>query len=43
MADRLELLKATRAHFGQIFLLYSDREGSIEVNELTKLSLAVAR
>jgi len=29
-ADRLELLKATRAHFGQIFLLYSDPEGRIE-------------
>jgi len=29
-ADRLELLKATRAHFGQIFMLYSDPEGSIE-------------
>jgi len=29
-ADRLELLKATRAHFGQIFLLYSDPEGRVE-------------
>lgn len=29
-ADRLELLKATRAHFGQIFMLYSDPEGEIE-------------
>jgi uncharacterized protein (DUF1015 family) len=29
-ADRLELLKATRAHFGQIFMLYSDPQGSIE-------------
>ncbi len=29
-ADRLELLKATRAHFGQIFMLYSDPKGSIE-------------
>jgi uncharacterized protein (DUF1015 family) len=28
--DRLELLKATRAHFGQIFMLYGDPEGSIE-------------
>ena len=28
--DRLELLRATRAHFGQIFLLYSDPEGEIE-------------
>ena len=29
-ADRLELLKATRAHFGQIFMLYSDPPGNIE-------------
>ncbi len=29
-ADRLELIKATRAHFGQIFMLYSDREGAVE-------------
>lgn len=29
-ADRLELLKATRAHFGQIFVLYSDPQGKIE-------------
>ena len=29
-ADRLELLKATRAHFGQIFLLYSDPLGEVE-------------
>jgi uncharacterized protein (DUF1015 family) len=29
-ADRLELLKATRAHFGQIFMLYSDPEGVVE-------------
>lgn len=29
-ADRLELLKATRAHFGQIFMLYSDPNGAIE-------------
>ncbi len=28
--DRLELLKATRAHFGQIFVLYSDPAGQIE-------------
>jgi uncharacterized protein (DUF1015 family) len=28
--DRLNLLKATRAHFGQIFMLYSDPSGSIE-------------
>ena len=29
-ADRLSLLRATRAHFGQIFLLYSDPEGAFE-------------
>ena len=29
-ADRLELLRATRAHFEQIFMLYSDPESSIE-------------
>jgi uncharacterized protein (DUF1015 family) len=29
-ADRLALLQATRAHFGQIFLLYSDPEGALE-------------
>ncbi|HLY60520.1 MAG TPA: DUF1015 domain-containing protein [Terriglobia bacterium] len=29
-ADRLELLKATRAHLGQIFMLYSDPGGAIE-------------
>jgi uncharacterized protein (DUF1015 family) len=29
-ADRLELLKSTRAHFGQIFMLYSDPKGAIE-------------
>jgi uncharacterized protein (DUF1015 family) len=28
--DRLELLKATRAHFGQIFVLYSDPTGRVE-------------
>jgi uncharacterized protein (DUF1015 family) len=28
-ADRLELLRATRAHFGQLFMLYSDPEGQI--------------
>ena len=27
-ADRLELLKATRAHYGQIFMLYSDPGGA---------------
>jgi len=29
-ADRLNLLRATRAHFGQIFMLYSDPAGSID-------------
>jgi uncharacterized protein (DUF1015 family) len=29
-ADRMALLRATRAHFGQIFLLYSDPEGIVE-------------
>lgn len=29
-ADRMELLKKTKAHFGQVFFLYSDPAGSIE-------------
>ena len=29
-ADRLELLRATGAHFGQLFMLYSDPAGEIE-------------
>ena len=29
-SDRLNLLRATRAHFGQIFMLYSDPAGSVE-------------
>ena len=29
-ADRLELLRATRAHFGQIFMLYSDPADEID-------------
>ncbi|MBI1748705.1 MAG: DUF1015 domain-containing protein [Acidobacteria bacterium] len=29
-ADRLELLDATRAHFGQIFMLYSDPQAAID-------------
>ena len=29
-ADRLDLLRATRAHFGQIFMLYSDRSAAVE-------------
>jgi uncharacterized protein (DUF1015 family) len=28
--DRLNLLRATRAHFGQIFMLYSDPAGTVE-------------
>ncbi len=28
--DRLELLRHARGHFGQIFMLYPDREGSID-------------
>ncbi len=28
--DRLEVLHHTRAHFGQIFMLYPDREGSVD-------------
>ena len=30
-ADRLDLLRATRAHFGQIFMLYNDPQGQLEV------------
>jgi uncharacterized protein (DUF1015 family) len=29
-ADRLNLLRSTRAHFGQIFMLYSDPKGEID-------------
>ena len=29
-ADRLDLLRATRAHFGQIFMLYSDPQQAID-------------
>ena len=29
-ADRLDLLRATRGHFGQIFMLYSDPEGAVD-------------
>src|SRR6266849_5180530 len=29
-ADRLNLLRATRAHFGQIFMLYSDPQAEVE-------------
>jgi len=28
--DRLDLLRATRTHFGQIFMLYSDPQGEVE-------------
>ena len=34
-ADRLDLLRATRAHFGQIFMLYSDPAGEIETSLAT--------
>jgi uncharacterized protein (DUF1015 family) len=30
-ADRLELLRATRAHFGQIFMLYSDPKRDLDL------------
>ena len=29
-ADRLNVLKATQSHFGQIFMLYSDPEGAVD-------------
>lgn len=29
-ADRMELLKKTQAHYGQVFFLYSDLEGTVE-------------
>jgi uncharacterized protein (DUF1015 family) len=29
-ADRLDLLRATRAHFGQLFMLYSDPAGEVD-------------
>lgn len=29
-ADRLDLLRATRAHFGQIFMLYSDPDSRVD-------------
>lgn len=29
-ADRMELLKATRCNFGQIFMLYNDPQGAVE-------------
>ena len=35
-ADRLNLLKATRAHFGQIFMLYSDPAQMVEKLIFTK-------
>ena len=37
-ADRMSLLRATRAHFGQIFFLYSDPEGIVEreLGEVTR-------
>ena len=34
--DRLNLLRATRAHFGQIFMLYSDPAGTVDAAMATK-------
>jgi len=36
--DRLEVLRHTRAHFGQLFMLYPDRAGSVdrELNQATQ-------
>lgn len=31
-ADRMELLKRTKAHYGQVFFLYSDPEGAVEAS-----------
>jgi uncharacterized protein (DUF1015 family) len=36
-ADRLNLLRATRAHFGQIFMLYNDSGGEIDALLKTKI------
>ncbi|MEJ2010474.1 MAG: DUF1015 domain-containing protein [Acidobacteriota bacterium] len=38
-ADRMELLKATRCNFGQIFMLYSDPQGTVEglLRQYTKM------
>ncbi|MGH9446912.1 MAG: DUF1015 family protein, partial [Terriglobia bacterium] len=36
-ADRMELLKRTRAHFGQVFFLYSDPEGTVEAALASKI------
>jgi uncharacterized protein (DUF1015 family) len=36
-ADRLNLLRATRAHFGQIFMLYNDPGGEIDALLKTKI------
>jgi uncharacterized protein (DUF1015 family) len=41
-SDRLNLLKATHAHFGQIFMLYSDPAGSVEKNLYDKSGPAEA-
>jgi uncharacterized protein (DUF1015 family) len=40
-ADRLDLLRATRAHFGQIFMLYSDPAAEID-NALASADASVA-
>jgi uncharacterized protein (DUF1015 family) len=38
--DRLQVLRHTRAHFGQIFMLYPDREGAVD-RELDSAALGV--
>jgi uncharacterized protein (DUF1015 family) len=44
-ADRLELLRATRAHFGQLFMLYSDPAGEVDralsVSSVTDLDTVI--
>ncbi|HWR14981.1 MAG TPA: DUF1015 domain-containing protein [Terriglobales bacterium] len=40
-SDRLNLLRATRAHFGQIFMLYSDPAGDVDLL-LENFTLAVS-
>jgi len=44
-ADRLELLRATRAHFGQLFMLYSDPaaeiDGALSANPATDMGIGI--
>jgi len=42
-SDRLNLLKATHAHFGQIFMLYSDPARSVEKICMTAQALPMPR